>query len=171
VRADVNFSPVVMLANVFVSNFKLIVNIEVFFAELLNMQVFLPLNSFISKYSYSNAEYCHIRVFLPYRRIRAYRNILTLSQNNCIFIYSYIITEYLHIQAYLPHSRILANTSIFTILQNTCIYEYSYRMAEYLHIRLLLLCSRIIVYASILRNYTALTGKYLPAFRRGVQTS
>jgi hypothetical protein len=38
---------------------------QVFFAEFLNMQVFLPFNLCISKYSYSIAEYFHIRVFFP----------------------------------------------------------------------------------------------------------
>jgi hypothetical protein len=135
------------------------------------MQIFSPLNPCISKYSYSIAEYCHIWVFLPHRRILAYKSIFTVFQNTCISKYSYNIAEYLHIQAFLPRSRILANTSIFAISQNTCILEYSYSMAEYLHIRILLPCSRPILYASILRNHTASTGKYSPAFRRSLQTS
>jgi len=160
-----------MLVSFFVFNFKFIFDIQVFFAEFLNMQIFSPLNPCISKYSYIIAEYCHIRVFVPYRRMLAYKSILTVFQNTCISKYSYSIAEYLHIQAFLPRSRILTNMSIFTILQNTCILEYSYSMAEYLHIRILLLCSRIIVYVSIMRNHTASTAKYSPAFRRGVQTS
>lgn len=138
-------------------------DIQVFFAEFLSMQVVLPLNPCIPKYSYSIAEYLHIQAFLPHSKTLVRTNILTVSQNTLMYEYFYHIAEYLylHIGVFLPCLRILAYPSILTVSQNTFIYEYfylsqntwiskySYRIAEYLHIQAFLPHSRILANTGI----------------------